>query len=173
MVWGMGVLGRVVVVGFLRRCCELGGIKTEGDISFKKLTKVESCLRLTAPDNKQNTSAALVLGETMAEYCAVQLRTYPLTTKKSSRRSQTKTFTGTGSGCVEMGGGVTVASALPTLCDNEWKRHGFTVGGDTDRAQKCAEVLNQVMVGDLIPGRSIHPIKGEKYLCLLCLYACL
>ena len=68
---------------------------------------------------------------------------------------------------------MTVASSLPTLCYNEWKRQGFTVEGDTDTAQKCAEVLNQVMVGDLIPGRSIHPIKGEKYLCLLCLYACL
>ena len=41
MVWGMGVLGRVVVDGFLRRCCELGGIKTEGEISIKKLTQVE------------------------------------------------------------------------------------------------------------------------------------
>ena len=80
MVWGMGVLGRAVVDGFLRRCCELGGIKTEGEISFKKLTKVESCLRSTAPDNKQNTSAALVQGETMAD-CAVQLRTYPSSPK--------------------------------------------------------------------------------------------
>ena len=41
MVWGMGVLGRVVVDGFLRRCCELGDVKTEGDISIKKLTAVE------------------------------------------------------------------------------------------------------------------------------------
>ena len=36
--------------------------------------------------------------------------------------------------------------------------------GDTDTAQKCAEVLNQVMVGDLIPGWSIQPIEGEKIL---------
>ena len=70
MVWGMGVLGRVVVDGFLRRCCELGGIKTEGEISFKKLTKVESCLRLTAPDNKQNTSAALVQGGNNGRLCS-------------------------------------------------------------------------------------------------------
>ena len=41
MVLRMGVLGRAVVDGFLRRCCELGGIKTEGDISIKKLTAVE------------------------------------------------------------------------------------------------------------------------------------
>ena len=80
MVGGVGVLGRAVVDGFLRRCCELGDVKTEGEISFKKLTKVESCLRCTAPDNKQNTSAALVQGETMAD-CAVQLRTYPSSPK--------------------------------------------------------------------------------------------
>ena len=41
MVGGVGVLGRAVVDGFLRRCCELGGIKTEGDISIKKFTAVE------------------------------------------------------------------------------------------------------------------------------------
>ena len=55
-------------------------LRLRGEISFKKLTKVESCLRCTAPDNKQNTSAALVQGETMAD-CAVQLRTYPSSPK--------------------------------------------------------------------------------------------
>ena len=70
MVWGMGVLGRVVVDGFLRRCCELGDVKTVGEISFKKLTQVASCLRLTAPDNQQNISAALVKGEHNGRWCS-------------------------------------------------------------------------------------------------------
>ena len=64
------MLGRAVVAGFLRRCCELGDVKTVGEISFKKLTQVASCLRLTAPDNQQNISAALVKGEHNGRWCS-------------------------------------------------------------------------------------------------------